>query len=767
VTALAARAPLPSLARIEGWLHAQAEQRELAVSDGRVETVRERGGGTWAYEYDERGDLVALHDPLAGTTRMRYDGARRLTELIEPGGVTTSCAYDAGGALAVLRAGDHETRFERDAAGRLVRRHATGADTAVYRYDEHGRLASARTSSIETEYEYDTSGRLAATAQTRNGARIEARFTYDERGRLATLVPPGSARAIAYRWDAADRPTEVRIGERATIAFAFDRAAGTARTVFPNGVETLVHADPADGRVLRTRTARGGETLFAESFAYAPSGAIASDGERDYAYDVLGRLVRAGDGELAYDAHGNLVATAEDERAYDAHDRLLTVTARGAATADGGAETFEHDARGRLARRRGARAEWTYRYDGADNLVEVLRDAARVAAFEYDHDGRLARAQTAAGAERYLYDAAGALLAIADDDGTPRALIVRTPLGVLAEIRGRLDDGEIAFHHTDRRGSTRAVTAANGTVLARHEYAPFGAPRTVTADAGDGRAAHPPSYTGNRWYAEIGLYRFAGRWYDPDLARFLTPDTYTARPDDARLLNPAFTGREQTASRALLLDDWLRRPRLRNRYAYCGNDPIGSTDPDGHWSFGGFVLSLLGAIWTLPNTLIALVIEILVLIGEVIRWIVFVVTIGHVSWPTPGFDAAASPRLNAFALVFRGGWFGSLNLFTGMTIGNVIFVDSDWENDPRILGQPDVQPPPYNGTVTLTRREAFYEHELRHTNQYGWLGPFFLLGMPLWGFYFWDLIVNGYDNSILEKDAARYAGFGAHGAVLS
>ena len=770
MTALAARAPLASMTTIEAWLRAQAGRRELGVSDGRVETVREPDGAACAYEYDARGDLVALHDPLAGTTRMRYDEERRLIELAEPDGTTTACAYDADGALTALAAGDHALRFERDAAGRLTRRHATGADSAVYRYDERGRLASARTSSIETEYSYDPNGQLAAIAQTRDGARIEARFTYDGRGRLTALALPGSPRTIAYRWDAADRPSEVTIAERATIRFTYDRGAGTARTAFPNGVESLVEADPSDGRILATQVARGAETLFAERYAYAPAGEILGDGEREYRYDALGRLVRAGGAAFTYDAHDNLIRATSgvtdvnahadaDVRTHDARDRIVSITAR-----DGTAERFEHDARGRLARRCAATGEWTYRYDGADNLVDVLRDAERVAAFEYDHDGRLARAQTAAGAERYLYDAGGALLAITADDGAPRVLIVRTSLGVLAEVHGALGDGALAFHHTDRRGSTRVVTAENGAVLARHGYAPFGAPRTTAAADAHG-AAHAPCYTGNRWYPEIALYRFAGRWYDPRLARFLTPDTYTARPDDARLLSPAFTGREQAASRALLLDDWLRRPRLRNRYAYCGNDPVNATDPDGHWSFGGFVLSLLGAIWTLPNTLIALVLEILILIGEVIRWIVWVVTIGHVSWPTPGFDAAASSRLNAFALVFRGGWLSALNLFTGLTIGNVIFVEADWENDPRILGQPDVHPAPYGGTVTLTRAQAFYEHELRHTNQYGWLGPFFLLGMPVFGFYVWDIIINGYDNSILEKDAARYGGLGAHGAV--
>jgi hypothetical protein len=50
-----------------------------------------------------------------------------------------------------------------------------------------------------------------------------------------------------------------------------------------------------------------------------------------------------------------------------------------------------------------------------------------------------------------------------------------------------------------------------------------------------------------------------------------------------------------------------------------------------------------------------------------------------------------------------------------------------------------------------------YEHELRHTNQYGWLGPFFHLGLPLFGVYEWQVILDGYQNSWLERDARAHA----------
>jgi RHS repeat-associated protein len=274
------------------------------------------------------------------------------------------------------------------------------------------------------------------------------------------------------------------------------------------------------------------------------------------------------------------------------------------------------------------------------------------------------------------------------------------------------------------------------------------------------RGRVPYLYRGRLWHADLELYRIGARWYDPRLRRFLTLDIHTGAPDDARLVNPFRNGRDQRMARAQILGDWLRQPRLRNRHAYCANDPVNRFDPDGHWSFGGVLLSLLGVLWTLPNTAFGLAVEVSCLLGEVVRWLVWLFTLGHVSWQTPGFDVAASGRLNAFALVFKGGWLGSFESLLGITFGNVIFVNGEYQNHPAWRALPDpVAPPAYNGAVTVPKSQALYEHELRHVNQYGWWGPFFHLGLPLFGVYEWDVILNGYQNASFEKDARDHGGF--------
>jgi RHS repeat-associated protein len=90
----------------------------------------------------------------------------------------------------------------------------------------------------------------------------------------------------------------------------------------------------------------------------------------------------------------------------------------------------------------------------------------------------------------------------------------------------------------------------NGAAVTRHDYGPYGQPLTTNS------ATIPTakSYINERFDAETGLMYLHARYYDPDLARFLSADTW----------DPTLPGVDI------------------NRYAYAGNDPINKSDPNGH-----------------------------------------------------------------------------------------------------------------------------------------------------------------------------------------
>lgn len=693
---------------------ASAVDRLLAWAEH--ERARRDARAPCRYDFDPRGDLTTIVEPDGERREFVYDASRRLIEVREAGGVTRY-AYDDADRLATVQGPRVERRHVYDEQGRLCELHRGHAGGVKYRYDDAGRVTEYRTAEIACMQRFDAQGRVVGVSQVIGGVELKAELVFDEAGRLAAMQLPGHR--IAYRWDAAGRPLMVELDGRLLAQWEFDGRCPDGprieRVYCAGGVIRETDADPIDGRALKRSLRRGEETLDEVVYRYDDSTRVCDDGRWHYSYDAQGRLAdacRQSDGSpchCAYDAAGNRVSPAPME---NDDDRIV--------------------------------------FDALGQPAEVRQQGRTLARFTYDAKGRLATMHADGRQERYLYGPADELLAVADAQGKPLRIYVHTPTGCLAEVAA----GEVRFLHLDRRGACHLVTGMDGRVLARHDYDAFGAPLTETT-------AHGPApwFGGRRWCAEAAMYRCGARWYDAIAGRFVSPDSYTAAPDDERLMHPLLAGAAQVALRDQVLPNWLRQPASRNRHAFCANDPVNRVDPNGHWSFGGVVLSLLGAIWTLPNTLFGLLIEVSCLVGEVVRWLAWLFSGGNLTWATPGFDAASSSNLNAFALVFRGGWLGSFRSLLGITFGNVFFVYHDWENLPELQGAGTVTPPAYGGTVTIPLHDALYEHELRHTNQYGWLGPFFHLGMPAFGFYEWDVIFHGYQDAVLEKDARDHGGF--------
>ena len=76
-----------------------------------------------------------------------------------------------------------------------------------------------------------------------------------------------------------------------------------------------------------------------------------------------------------------------------------------------------------------------------------------------------------------------------------------------------------------------------------------------------------------------GLYYYGARYYDPDLGRFVTRDTWTFLPNDARSFEVS----------------WLLDPQQMNRYAYCLNNPLKYIDPTGHGLLADIAVALATA----------------------------------------------------------------------------------------------------------------------------------------------------------------------------
>ena len=110
--------------------------------------------------------------------------------------------------------------------------------------------------------------------------------------------------------------------------------------------------------------------------------------------------------------------------------------------------------------------------------------------------------------------------------------------------------GSTYWYHSDRLGSIRMITNANGNVENEYDYAPYG-----DTNSESGSVTNERGFTGHIRDTGSGLIYMGARYYDPDVALFVSADTMVPDPFN---------------------------PQALNRYAYCYNDPVSNVDPSGH-----------------------------------------------------------------------------------------------------------------------------------------------------------------------------------------
>ena len=104
---------------------------------------------------------------------------------------------------------------------------------------------------------------------------------------------------------------------------------------------------------------------------------------------------------------------------------------------------------------------------------------------------------------------------------------------------------DVVYHHPDHLGSSSVLTDVSGSISAESQYYPYGETFSET-----GGTSTDYKYTGQEKDDEIDLYYYGARYYDTQLARFLSTD-------------PLFN------------------PLKPSPYAYVHNNPIKMVDPDG------------------------------------------------------------------------------------------------------------------------------------------------------------------------------------------
>lgn len=499
-------------------------------------TRTEPDGARYVFSHDAELRLTAVTNPLGLRWRYVFDAAGRLVEETDFNDRTMRYASDAASRLVARTNGAGQTaRFERDAVGRVVRVVSGDGRETTFAYDPGGRIVRAAGADSVLEYAYDPVGRIVA--ETVDGRTLT--HTYDLAGQRTGRVTPSGA-VSTWTYDSDGLPAELTT-EGGALAFRHDGAGREVGRTFGLGSLTQTW-DPAHQLVSQAILGEGGP--HSRDYRYRPDGLPVEitdghGGTRRYDLDPAGRVtaVHATNWRetYAYDPLGNLAAAtypARDDSAQGAREANGTLVRRA------GRVSYEYDAQGRVGRavRRtlsGRRQEWRYTWDADDRLVGVVTPDGTSWRYHYDPLGRrtakIRLAPDGSVAEEVVFTWDGAVLAEQRttretltwdyDPGTFRAA---------TQLRGTSDavDREFFAIVTDLVGTPSEMVTLDGHVVWRRTAGLWGSGLT----AGDPGVDCPLRFPGQYHDAETGLHYNLSRYYDPDLAAYLSPDPFGLRP---------------------------------------------------------------------------------------------------------------------------------------------------------------------------------------------------------------------------------------------
>jgi len=440
--------------------------------------------------------------------QFQYDGANRLTNTISPLGHGVTNSYNNRGLLAATtNALGEPTLFGYDARARMSSK-TDNLGTIKYQYDGNNNLLLLTNlgSGVKLSWAYDAYNR--ATSFT-NAAGYVIQYRYDNNGNLTNLIYPDN-RTVNYYYDSLNRLTNVTDWAARQTIYSYDLAGHVTSITRPNNTLRAMAYD-ADGEL--TNIVERTTSQFPIAFFTLN-------------YNSAGRVQWEFKGPLP---HTNTPPTRimtldNDNRLQTFNGSPVTIDADGNLTygplTNNTFGTYTYDPRNELTSAGGL----SYGYDPAGNRTSITSNLTSTTFVINPQDSQTLMRIKGTTTNYYIYGA-----------------------GLLYEIDETPTTTNTAFYHFDCRGSTVAMTDANGNPTDLVEYSPYG---TTTYRGGTNDT--PFLYNG-RFGVQTdpnGLLYMRARYYNPYISRFINADP------------SGFGGG-------------------LNVYLFCNGNPISETDPFG------------------------------------------------------------------------------------------------------------------------------------------------------------------------------------------
>ena len=457
--------------------------------------------------------------------------------------------------------------------------------TVQYSYDKFDRTTKEQYNNVTYEYAYDASGQLAKQTST---AGEEYNYEYDSLGRLIRSNEYNSGtfeQRTEHIYDASNRLTKqswYNAGGVTTMSYAYSTT---------TGLLSSLNATVQNSSIPVTYTYQGANQLRSKAIGSVMTKAY------NYCYNEDGGYRASLPDYVNYrDSSSNLIYG--DNCHYDSNGRLVKILDSGSSTTT--RAIYGYDQQGQLTSATVGGTRYTYTYDTAGNIQSkkvgstttnytygnsAWRDLLTAynggsitysggnptkyydgSTFTWTQGRRLATAKVGSTNISYAYDMAGVRSSKTVGSTTYKfttlsGLVTRQTGGgktidfVYDENNQPLAmkyNNTLYYYVLNAQGDVVRIVNSSRSVVANYTYDPWG---KIISSSGTLADINPLRYRGYYYDSETGFYYLQSRYYDPEIGRFINADSY-ASTDATGLLST-------------------------NMFAYCENDPVNKSDPDG------------------------------------------------------------------------------------------------------------------------------------------------------------------------------------------
>ncbi len=563
--------------------------------NGNVIAKKDQEGNIEYFEYDELKNKTKYIDKNGNVTTYMYTNKNKIKKVTNALNEITDYTYDNAGNLLTQKDGKNNiTQYQYDLNGNEIKKIdalgnieektyspnglmatyiSNNGDTFVYDYDIHGRLIKETLGQEETTYEYDGNdnktkiGSITKTydgldrilTSTENSQTIT--YAYDDQNKKKTTTDQkGNIKTEEY--DKVNRLVKVTTGTDIT-EYVYNQDGSVQKQTNPNTESNYEYY--TDNKVKRLTTKdKSGNIIEENYYEYDSNNNVLKDNAKTYTYDALNRIHTAIDNAktttYTYDAAGNILTKATLDGVnlktvsyvYNEKNQLLSTS-----TIDNTTNTqteYTYDDNGNQITETTGTDVTTNTYSARNELTQVEK-GQDISTYGYNSEGKRIQKTVNNITTKFVYDKDDIILELDNQN----AQIANNTYGLALIKRNATTKG---YYIYNAHGDVLKILDENNNILNTYEYDEFGSIKAET-----GTFNNPYRYAGYYYDKETKTYYLQARYYNPDIQRFISEDTYRGELED---------------------------PLSLNSYTYVVNNPMIYIDPTGHTPT--FVTAAIGAL---------------------------------------------------------------------------------------------------------------------------------------------------------------------------